>query len=34
MDKWRLDKSGIKPVPNSVAKSALGFSDVQGFPAR
>jgi hypothetical protein len=34
MDKWRLDKSGIKPVPNSAVKGALGFSDAQEFPAR
>jgi hypothetical protein len=34
MDKWRLDKAGIKPVPNSSAKSALGFPDTQEFPAR
>lgn len=34
MDKWRLDKSGIKALPNSAVKSALGFPDTQDFPAR
>ena len=32
MDKWRLDKTGIRPVENSAIKSALGFSEVQSFP--
>ena len=31
MDKWRLDRSGIRPVPNTAIKRALGFSDVQAF---
>jgi L-ascorbate metabolism protein UlaG (beta-lactamase superfamily) len=25
MDKWRLDRSGIRPVPNDAVKKALGF---------
>ena len=33
MDKWRLDRSGIRSVPNSAVKSALGFTDIQSFPA-
>ena len=32
MDKWRLDRSGIRPMANTAAKKALGFSDVQSFP--
>ena len=32
MDKWRLGKSGITPVPNSAVKRPLGFSDTQAFP--
>lgn len=31
MDKWRLDRSGVQPVPNTAIKKALGFSDVQSF---
>jgi hypothetical protein len=31
MDKWRLDKSGVRPVANTAVKRALGFSDVQAF---
>ena len=31
MDKWRLDRNGIRPVENSAAKRALGLSDVQVF---
>ena len=27
MDKWRLDKNGIRPVENTAVKRALGFSD-------
>jgi hypothetical protein len=27
MDKWRLDRSGVHPMPNSRIKHALGFSD-------
>jgi len=27
MDKWRLDRSGIRPVPNAVVKKALGFKE-------
>ncbi len=34
MDKWRLDKSGIKPVANSAVKAALGFPDIQEFPGK
>jgi hypothetical protein len=25
MDKWRLDRSGIRPIPNGAVKRALGF---------
>jgi hypothetical protein len=32
MDKWRLDRSGIRPVTNSRVKRALGFPEVQPFP--
>jgi len=32
MDKWQLDTSGIRPVPNSVVKRALGLSEVQPLP--
>ena len=32
MDKWRLDRSGIRPVPNTAVKKALGFPDIQFFP--
>lgn len=31
MDKWRLQASGIYPLPNSEVKHALGFADVQPF---
>jgi L-ascorbate metabolism protein UlaG (beta-lactamase superfamily) len=31
MDKWRLDKEGVHAVPNSAAKRALGFAEVQAF---
>jgi L-ascorbate metabolism protein UlaG (beta-lactamase superfamily) len=33
MDKWRLDRSGIHPRPNTAVKRRLGFSDVQRFAA-
>jgi hypothetical protein len=26
MDRWRLDRTGIRPVPNASVKKALGFS--------
>ncbi|HKY19628.1 MAG TPA: hypothetical protein VJM31_00290 [Vicinamibacterales bacterium] len=26
MDKWRLDRSGVRPVPNAKVKKALGFN--------
>ena len=26
MDKWRLDRSGVKPIPNTEIKKALGFN--------
>jgi len=26
MDRWRLDRNGIRPVPNANVKKALGFS--------
>jgi L-ascorbate metabolism protein UlaG (beta-lactamase superfamily) len=26
MDKWRLDRSGVRPVPNTEVKKALGFN--------
>jgi hypothetical protein len=32
MDKWRLDRNGVKLVENTAVKRALGFSDVQTFP--
>jgi hypothetical protein len=32
MDKWRLDRAGIRPVANTAVKKALGFSDAQAFP--
>lgn len=32
MDKWRLDRNGVKPIENTAVKRALGFSDVQSFP--
>jgi hypothetical protein len=32
MDKWRLDRSGIRPLPNTAVKKALGFPDLQPFP--
>lgn len=32
MDKWRLDRSGIRPLPNTAVKKALGFPDAQPFP--
>ena len=31
MDKWRLDRTGIRPLENTAVKKALGFSDVQSF---
>jgi len=31
MDKWRLDRGGIRPLENKAVKKALGFSDVQLF---
>ncbi len=27
MDKWRLDPTGVRPVPNAAIKQALGFPD-------
>jgi hypothetical protein len=33
MDKWRLDRSGVRPVPNGGIKRALGFADVQRLAA-
>jgi hypothetical protein len=33
MDKWRLDRSGIRVVANSAVKRALGFAEAQAFPA-
>jgi hypothetical protein len=26
MDKWRLDRAGIRAVPNTEVKQALGFN--------
>ena len=26
MDKWRLDRSGVRPVANTEVKKALGFN--------
>jgi len=34
MDKWRLDRSGIRPIANTAVKRALGFDDVQAFPTK
>jgi hypothetical protein len=32
MDKWRLDRQGIRPIDNHSAKQTLGLSDVQDLP--
>jgi L-ascorbate metabolism protein UlaG (beta-lactamase superfamily) len=32
MDKWRLDRDGIRPVANIEVKSALGFTDKTATP--
>lgn len=34
MDKWRLDRSGMQPIPNTAVKRALGFPEVAAVPAR
>ena len=34
MDKWRLDKTGIRPMQNNAIKDTLGFPGVQSFPGR
>jgi hypothetical protein len=26
MDRWRLDRTGVRPIPNDSVKRALGFS--------
>ena len=26
MDKWRLDRQGVRPIPNPEVKKALGFN--------
>jgi len=26
MDKWRLDRSGVRAIPNVAAKQSLGFA--------
>ena len=31
MDKWRLDRNGVRPIANPAVKKALGFSEVQAF---
>ena len=31
MDKWRLDRTGVRPVANTAIKQALGFSEAQPF---
>jgi hypothetical protein len=31
MDKWRLDRNGVHPLPNTAVKKALGFSEVASF---
>ena len=31
MDKWRLDASGVRAVPNSTVKQRLGLADAQAF---
>lgn len=33
MDKWRLDRRGVRPVPNAAVKRALGFAEIQSFSA-
>ncbi|MQA28735.1 MAG: hypothetical protein GEU82_02695 [Luteitalea sp.] len=32
LDKWRLDRTGVRPLPNDVAKQAFGFSKDQPVP--
>ena len=34
LDKWRLDLKGVRPVPNDVAKQALGFAKSESFSGR
>lgn len=31
MDKWRLDRTGMRPIENTAVKKALGLSEVQAF---
>ena len=31
MDKWRLDRQGVRPLANSAIKQALGLSEVARF---
>jgi hypothetical protein len=31
MDKWRLDRDGVRAVANTSIKQALGLADVQSF---
>ena len=31
MDKWQLDRNGVKAIDNTAVKRALGFSNVQTF---
>lgn len=31
MDKWRLDRDGVRPMANTAIKRALGFAEVQSF---
>jgi hypothetical protein len=32
LDKWRLDRNGIRPVQNDALKRALGFATEQSVP--
>jgi hypothetical protein len=32
LDKWRLDRHGVRPVPNDAVKQALGFSSGPSVP--
>lgn len=32
MDKWRLDREGVRPIDNHAAKQALGFAEIQNLP--
>jgi hypothetical protein len=34
MDKWRLDRTGVRAVANTAVKRSLGFTEAQAFPGR